>query len=99
MKMAEEKGVSENALFLQTLKNYETLQLAIAKIDEIIKSDEVMVSKEYVKGRENIYLNPGIKELSKLVEASNKTLDKLLQIIEDSRLNESDSLLEWVNSH
>ena len=99
LSLAKDKGVSEDALFIQTLRNYETLQLAIAKIDEILKSDEVLVSKEYVKGRENIYLHPAVKELSKLTDSSNKTLDKLLLIIDKNEANPSDELLKWVNSH
>lgn len=100
MALAKEKHVDENALFLQTLKNYETVQSAIGKIDEEMQGETVLVSKEYVKGRENVYLHPGIKELSKLVDASNKTLDKLLLIIEkENETDEGNELLEWVNSH
>lgn len=99
LNLAKDKGVDKNALFIQTLKNYETLQLAIAKIDEILKSDEVLVSKEYVKGRENVYLHPAVKELSKLTDSSNKTLDKLLLIIDKNEASASDDLLDWVNSH
>jgi len=99
LKLAKEKGVDKDALFVQTLRNYETLQLAIAKIDEVLKSDEVLVSKEYVKGRENIYLHPAVKELSKLTDSSNKTLAKLLLIIDKNEENASDELKDWLNSH
>ena len=82
MSLAEEKGVSENALFLQTLKNYQTLQIAIGKIDDILRNDETTITKEYIKGRENVYLHPAVKELSKLSDSSNKVLTMLLTIID-----------------
>ena len=77
-------------------KNYQTIQLAIAKIDEILKNDETTITKEYVRGRENIYLHPAVKELAKLSDSSNKTLTMLLTIIEKQG-NDSkyDELLEF----
>ena len=100
MSLAKEKGVSEDALFLQTLKNYQTIQLAIAKIDEILKNDETTITKEYVKGRENIYLHPAIKELSKLSDSSNKTLTMLLTIIEkNGNDSKHDELFEFLRDH
>lgn len=83
MAMAADYGVADNALFLQTLKNYETIQKSIEGIDQIVnQNDDLTISKEYVKGRENLYLHPAIKELPKQIDASNKTLDKMLDIIE-----------------
>ena len=99
MEMAVEYGVSENALFLQTLKNYETIQKSIEGIDQIVnQNDDLTISKEYVKGRENLYLHPAIKELPKQIDASNKTLDKLLDIIEKLGVNtNNDEFLEYIN--
>ena len=100
MKMAKEHGVDKNALFLQTLKNYETVQRSIEEIDQIIgASSELTISKEYVRGRENLYLHPAIKELPKQIDAANKTLDKMLDIID--RLGtpkSSDPFVDFCNS-
>ena len=80
--LAREREVENDALFLQCLKNFEVVELAIGKIYEVINSDEVLISKEYVKGRENVYLHPAVKELSKLLDSANKTIDKLYLTIE-----------------
>lgn len=98
--MAEQYGVADNALFIQTLKNYETIQRSIEGIDQIVnQNDDLTISKEYVKGRENLYLHPAIKELPKQIDASNKTLDKMLDIIEKlGTPRQTDGFLEFCNS-
>ena len=98
--MAEQYGVADNALFLQTLKNYETIQRSIEGIDAIVnQNDDLTISKEYVKGRENLYLHPAIKELPKQIDASNKTLDKMLDIIEKlGTPKQGDSFIEYCNN-
>ena len=100
LKMASEYGVENNPLFLQTLKNYETIQKSIEGIDQIIHAnDDLTISKEYVKGRENLYLHPAIKELPKQIDASNKTLDKMLDIIEKlGTPKQTDSFVDFCNS-
>lgn len=85
IEMAETYGVSDNALFLSAIKQYE-LQLKI--IDKIKKElnkssgDGLLTSKEYVKGRENICVNPLVKELPKHSDSANKTAALILNIIE-----------------
>lgn len=100
LQMASEYGVENNPLFLQTLKNYETIQKSIEGIDQIIHAnDDLTISKEYVKGRENLYLHPAIKELPKQIDASNKTLDKMLDIIEKlGTPKQTDSFVDFCNS-
>lgn len=101
MNLAKERNIEDDALFLQCLKNYEVVELAIGKIYEVINSDEVLISKEYVKGRENIYLHPGIKELSKLLDSANKTLSQLYLSIEKASGREyakiDDPILKYVD--
>lgn len=98
IQMAQDYGVSENPLFVQTLKNYETVQKAIEMTNTILDSESITISKEYVKGRENLYMHPAIKELPKQIDAANKTVDKLLDIIEKlGRKNTTgDELLDYI---
>lgn len=100
LQMAEQYGVADNALFVQTLKNYETIQKSIEGIDQIVnQSQDLTISKEYVKGRENLYLHPAIKELPKQIDASNKTLDKMLDIIEKlGTPKQTDEFVEFCNN-
>ena len=98
IQMAADYGVADNPLFVQTLKNYETVQRAIEMTNEILTSEDMTISKEYVKGRENLYMHPAIKELPKQIDAANKTVDKLLDIIErlGKKNTTGDELLDYI---
>lgn len=100
MVMAKEYGVDKNPLFIQTLKNYATIQSTIESINNVIESDSLTTIKEYVKGRENIYLHPAVKELTKQIDAANKTLDKMLDIIEKlgQKTTTGDELLDYITN-
>ncbi len=98
-RMATQYGVQNNVFFLQSLKNYETIQKAIESIDSALTENEMMVTKEYVKGRENLYLNPAVKELPKLSDAANKTMATMISIIKEfGEIKESDEFLDFINS-
>lgn len=82
IKMAEEWNVSQNTLFLAAANQYAVQQQVIALIKSQLDADGSAVStKEYVKGRENVYANPLIKELPKHSDSANKTLQTMLDII------------------
>jgi len=81
--LATEYSVEDNPLFTSTAKRYLVIQKTIAKIEkELANGDGLLTSKEYIKGRENIYVNPLLKELPKQADAANKTLSTMLDIIE-----------------
>lgn len=81
--MARDYGVDKNALFLQAVEQYDVQARVIQSIKEALDSEEnLMTSKEYVKGRENVYANPLVKELPKHADAANRTLQTMLTIIE-----------------
>lgn len=41
----------------------------------------MLVKKEYVKGRGNIYTNPAVTEYNKTADAANRTVQTLMRII------------------
>jgi hypothetical protein len=81
MQMAEDYGVSENALFLSAANNYQIQKKLIDRISETIEQDETIVAKEYVKDRENLQAHPLIKELPKHMDSANKSLAMMLNIV------------------
>lgn len=81
-KMAKVYGVEKNPLFISALQNYETCQKAIEQINSILSEEELLVTKEYVKSRENIYIHPAIKELPRHLDMANKTRACIIEIIE-----------------
>ena len=81
MKMAKDYGVDGNALFISAAKQYSVQMRVIKDIEAILSSGELLVSKEYVKSRENVYSHPLVKELPKHSDSANKTLTVMLDII------------------
>lgn len=51
-------------------------------LEQQINEDGPLVTKEYVKGRENVYTNPAITEYNKTATAANGTVSTLLKIID-----------------
>lgn len=95
---AKKKGVKDNFLFITTFKRYQTQLEILFELEKVIKSESVLVEKEYVKGRKNLYNNPAISEFNKTTDSANKTVNCLLGLInKDSTLDkseETDPLLE-----
>ena len=81
LQMAEEYGVEDNALFLSAANNYQIQKKLIDRISDAIDNSETVVSKEYVRYRENITAHPLVKELPKHVDSANKSLSTMLDII------------------
>ena len=100
-KMAREYGVLDNPLFETTLSRYETQIYVLDKLGETINSSDVLVTKEYVKGRANIATHPAITEYNRTTDSANKTVATLMKIIKGidgaGGNNESDPLMEDLN--
>lgn len=83
LKMAKDYGVDKNAMFVQTAEQYDVQMRVIQNIKAALDREEnLTTSKEYVKGRENVYANPLVKELPKHADSANRTLQTMLAIIE-----------------
>lgn len=90
LKIAQEHGVEQNFLFITTFERYQ-MQLQI--LDDLkikIEEDGALVTKEYVKGRENVYTHPAISEYNKTCTSANQTVATLIKIIKSLRNGESD---------
>lgn len=99
--IAEKYGVDKNPMFESTLRNYETIQKAIEIIHKTLETEEMTITKEYVKGRENIYLHPAVKELPRQVDIANKTMETMLKIIKQFGIieeTETDGFESFINS-
>ena len=79
--LAKDNGVDNNPLFLTTLDRYETQIEVLEGLKAKIKECDVLVTKEYVKGRENYYTHPAITEFNKTTDSANKTVATLMKII------------------
>lgn len=91
LKQAEERGVSSNYFFATTFRRYQTQLDILEKLEKSIEEHGLIVTKEYVKGRENIVTNPAITEYNKTATAANGTVSTLINIIK-TLSNEPDAV-------
>ena len=79
--LAKKYGVEKNFLFITTFENYIVQLNIIADLKKVINNEGNITKKEYVKGRENIYIHPATVEYRKAVESCNKTAALLMNIV------------------
>lgn len=102
IKLAEEYNLESNFLFVTTFQGL-TVQLKILDdLSKVIRTQDALVTKEYVKGRGNIYVHPAIGEYNKTRSSANNTVVTLLKIIDkakdqDSKGDEHDPLWDILN--
>ena len=94
LKIAEKHGVEQNFFFITTFKRYQVQINILNDLEKAIKSDGTLVTKQYVKGRENIYTHPAITEYNKTANGANQTVQTLMKIITTLRDEGNDSAEE-----
>jgi hypothetical protein len=90
LRIAAEHGVEQNFFFLTTFKRYQVQIKILNDLEKTIKAEGNMVTKEYVKGRKNVYTHPAIGEYNKTSTAANQTMQTLLKIVSTMRDDGSD---------
>ena len=78
---AQERGVSSNFFFVTTFKRYQVQMQILTDLEKAIKEYGATVTKEYVKGRQNLTANPAISEYNKTATAANGTVATLINIV------------------
>ena len=99
LKAAREAGLEESFLFETTFARYTRQLKLLTELEAVLDGGELLVSKEYVKGRENLYAHPAAMLYNSTADAANRTMASLLRIIEAFRPEEpkkSDPLLDYI---
>jgi cell fate (sporulation/competence/biofilm development) regulator YmcA (YheA/YmcA/DUF963 family) len=99
--IAEKHGVEQNFFFITTFKRYQVQINILNDLEKTINTENTLVTKEYVKGRENIYTHPAITEYNKTSTAANQTVQTLVKIITTLRDDKDDGeneLLEFLKN-
>lgn len=102
MKIAEDSGVQSNFFFLTTFKRYQVQLNILNDLEKAIKEEGMQVTKEYVKGRKNLYSNPAISDYNRTTDSANKTVATLMKIlrnfgVSDSNETAEDPLMKMIN--
>ena len=91
LEQAQERGVSSNFFFVTTFKRYQVQMRILSDLEKAIVEYGATVTKEYVKGRQNLVANPAITEYNKTATAANGTVSTLINIIK-TLSNEPDAV-------
>ena len=101
IKIAEESGVQSNFFFLTTFKRYQVQLNMLNELEKSLKNDGMLVEKEYVKGRKNMYSSPAVKDYNTTTDSANRTVSTLMKIINNFNVNdeteEQDPLFKLIN--
>ena len=79
--LAKDRGVQGNFFFETTFKRYMVQIQTLDTLEQAIFEHGATVTKEYVKGRQNLVVNPAITEYNKTSTAANGTVSTLINII------------------
>ena len=101
LRLAEENGLQSNYFFVTTFERYQVQLQILEELEDAIKKEGMLVSKEYVKGRKNLYTNPAVSDYNRTVDSANKTVATLLRILKSfdsaSEETERDPLMDIIN--
>lgn len=91
LRIAQEHGVEQNFFFITTFKRYQVQINILNELEKKIQEDGTLVTKEYVKGRGNVYTHPAIGEYNKTSTGANQTVQTLIKIIKELRTDDNDN--------
>ena len=102
IKIAEESGVQSNFFFLTTFNRYLVQLNILNDLEKSMHDDGVLVTKEYVKGRANVYSHPAVSDYNKTTDSANKTVATLMRIlknfgVEENNAEDEDPLMKIIN--
>ena len=90
LEIAEKHGVEQNFFFLTTFKRYQVQIGILNDLEKTIREEGTLVTKEYVKGRKNVYSHPAISDYNRTTDSANKTVVTLMKIITTLRDRQGD---------
>lgn len=78
---AKKTGADNSLFFIKTFEQYKNLLKLQSDCLRAIENEGSMVTKEYVKGRGNLYVNPAMKTYDSLCKTTNQTVSTLIKIV------------------
>lgn len=81
LELAQQANLEQNFFFVSTFKRYQVQLSILAQLETEIKNAGVLVTKQYVKGRENVYTHPAVTDYNRTATSANQTVQTLLKII------------------
>ena len=81
LEKAQEMGIEHSFMFVTTFERYQEHITHLEELQKAIEDEGMIVTKEYVKGRANIYVNPAVSAYNQTANAADKTAQLLMKYI------------------
>jgi len=81
IEMAQKSGAEQNFLFITTFKRYQVQLRILGDLEKELVESGTLITKEYVKGRENVYSHPAINAYNRTADSANRTASTLMKVI------------------
>lgn len=94
LKIAENYNVDKNFFFITAFRRYMVQIKILNELEATLKEDGVLVTKEYVKGRQNVYSHPAIQDFNRTTDSANKTVATLMKIIKNFNVDDEETETE-----
>ena len=81
LESAKKIGADNSLFFIETFEQYKNLLKLQKECLNSISEHGNVITKEYVKGRENLCMNPAVKVYDSLCKTTNQTVSTLIKIV------------------
>ena len=102
LEKAKDAGLECDYLFSTTFDRYKRQLRTLIELDRVIEESDTLVTKEYIKGRGNIYVHPAVQQFDRTTDSANKTVATLMRIFKnfgvDNAEDEIDPLMDLINN-
>lgn len=103
LRIAAESGAQSDYFFVTTFKRYQRQLQILESLEKALDEFGMTVTKEYVKGRQNLCSNPAIADYNRTTDSANKTVATLMRILKnygaDDNGAEEDPLAAVINGN
>jgi len=81
LEAAQKSGVEQNYLFVTTFKRYQVQLKILNDLEHELNGTGLLITKEYVKGRQNVCASPVVTQYNKTADSANRTAATLMKIV------------------
>lgn len=81
LQAAQKSGVEQNFLFVTTFKRYQVQLKILNDLEHELSGVGLLITKEYVKGRQNVCASPVVTQYNKTADSANRTAATLMKIV------------------
>lgn len=86
---ARSRGIENSYLFETTFQRYRDHIAHLEELQKCIDEEGTTVTKEYVKGRANLYVNPAIAAYNQTAGAADKSAQILIRCLAEAQVKEN----------